>query len=214
MEDQFNHLVYVLSSLKHIEEHVPAPAVNMEAQEKKHMSFLDLIARIFVTKARGDVAAAMMELTSQRVTIYYAKNGPCSNDFKQYLDRLLHVIATTPILNDMQTGIVMEILLACKDKFRSHIIKCKQELARTEDLVLFKEQKAGLPPLLTSYLPWANKTPEEMVIPFLNSVRDFDTTLQSLTMHVELLRELSRQASLISTVLLSLLTIHDKKCLI
>lgn len=202
MDDQFDRLVYVLSSLKQIRAHVPASAANMEAQEKKHMSFLDHIALILVTKAQGDVAATMMEHTSRQLTIYYAKNAPCSDDFRAYLARLQIIIAHTSDHATMQRSLIKEILFACRAKFNTRVKKCQQELKKIENLVLSKEQKAGVPEITKLYSPWAGEKPEEIVGTFLSKVRAYDRALPFSPEHVEKALELSKQACMIGFVLI------------
>lgn len=73
----------------------------------------------------------MMEYTGQGITFFYA-TPPCFSDLKHDLDRILITIANTEDLNTMQSMIVEEVLVACRQKFRNKPMKCQKSLQRRQ----------------------------------------------------------------------------------
>jgi hypothetical protein len=197
MATEHDKLVYALATLKHIGEHAPAITPTKQETQKKHLTLLDHIALIMVTKAKGDVAAVRMEMTGQGTIFFYAKSSPCPDDFKSYLNNIVSIIANTEDQATMQWDILKEILVTCKEKLQNRIVKCQQELRNFEDMVIPKEHNSKGPRLSELLPSWAGKTPEGIITDFLETLSQFDVNTSSLSSQVGKSLELTHKACLI-----------------
>lgn len=126
MAKNFDELIHVLSSIRHVKDRTPRPPLKLESTGKSHLSLLDHIALILVTKAKGDVAATAMIQNTETLIMLYAKNAPCSKQFREYLDKFFKIVATPD--DSMQYMLLEEILMMCGDTFRRRVSKCQQAL--------------------------------------------------------------------------------------
>lgn len=143
MPNELDHLGDVLAGVKQIKDKLPAQTRPADSSERKHLSLLDHIALLLVTKSKGDVAAVMMDHTREGVTFFYSKNSPCSNDFKEYLNRLNFIIVNNPGPYRMAETIVKESLKSCREKFSDRVRKCQDELKTLQKLTLTPDEDGG-----------------------------------------------------------------------
>ncbi|KAI9783099.1 MAG: hypothetical protein M1839_004268 [Geoglossum umbratile] len=148
-----DELVYALSSILHIREHVPGvPAVTRRDYEvirvpsrnvlydiivqtneqRKHLRLLDGIALLLVTESKGDVAAVSLVHTATSINFYFSKNRPCTLKETEYIDTLLGMVRAyhpSEILgwSEEVLGVVLRM---CVKKVKARLWKIASELRR------------------------------------------------------------------------------------
>ncbi|KAH0556571.1 hypothetical protein GP486_005574 [Trichoglossum hirsutum] len=129
---QFNdQLVYLLSNLQHIQQHIPS-VPEPKGNQKKHLNLLDRIALLLVTEDKGDVAAVSFVHTSTSIEFYYAKNRPCTPQETAYIQKLLEMTRSFKTSESgVWVGRVLELVVrTCTKKVRGRMRKITNELEK------------------------------------------------------------------------------------
>ncbi|KAI9766957.1 MAG: hypothetical protein M1839_004665 [Geoglossum umbratile] len=126
-----DQLVYLLSNVRHIQQHVPS-AVEPEGHQKKHLNLLDGIALLLVTGDKGDVAAVSFVHTGTSIEFFYAKNRPCTPQETAYIQKLLEM---TRSFKTSESGVwvsrVLELVIqTCVKKVKGRMRKITNELKK------------------------------------------------------------------------------------
>jgi hypothetical protein len=126
-----NQLVYLLSNLRYIRQHVPS-VPEPTGNRKKHLDLLDGIALLLVTEDKGDVVTVSFVQTSISIEFYYAKNRPCTPQETAYIQKLLEI---TSSFEPSEAGIwvdrVLELVIqTCIKKVKGRIRKIINELKK------------------------------------------------------------------------------------
>jgi hypothetical protein len=126
-----DQLVYLLSNLRHIRQHVP-PVPKWMDNQKKHLNLLDGIALLLVTEGKGDVAAVSFVHTSTSIEFYYSKNRLCTPQETAYVQRLLEMAGSfEPSERRAWVGRVLELVIqACFKKVKGRMRKITNELKK------------------------------------------------------------------------------------
>ena len=88
-------------------------------------------------------------------------------------------------------------MLACTDKFKSRVIKCKKASTDCGRPMLDQEENAAQFELSKSYSAWSGKKLDYIIGSFLDELRDFDVTTKTLKSAVRKSMLLTKQAYLI-----------------
>jgi hypothetical protein len=126
-----NELIYALSSILHIREHVPGIPTRTNEQ-RKLLRLLDGIALILVTEGKGDVAAVSFVHTATSITFYFSKNRLCTLKEREYIGALLSMIRgyhPSEILKWSEEALGL-ILKMCIKKVKARLRKVTSELRR------------------------------------------------------------------------------------
>ena len=126
MADEFDKLVYVLSTLSHVRDHAPLKPVIEGSSEQKHVDLLNDVALALTTKARGDVTAVTMKQSATALEFFYSKNAPCNGSLDLYLQSIKKVLANNDDLDIIQIEIFKEVVSSCTEKFKDRVIKCQK----------------------------------------------------------------------------------------
>lgn len=121
MADEFDKLVYVLSTLLHVCEHAPFKPVIEDQSERKHVDLLNDIALALTTKARGDVTAVTTKQSGTAIEFFYSKNAPCNRSLDVYLQAIKEALANNDRLGAIQTAIMKEVVPSCIEKFKDRV---------------------------------------------------------------------------------------------
>jgi hypothetical protein len=165
--------VYILDKVVHRREHTewePKTRCSDESDEdyesrRKHVRLLDLIALLLVSETTSDVAATSFHLSSDQVTIYFAKNRPCTFEelhFANTLRDILMGLRGAGKIGDadyLSGGVIAVLHLAashCRSKILHRLAQLRQLLKKNPDLGFwFKE-----PSMEVAHKLW-NRLPEE-----------------------------------------------------
>jgi hypothetical protein len=127
-----DQLVYLLSNLRHIRQHVPS-VPEPTANQRKHLNLLDGIALLLVTEGKGDVAAVSFVHTSTSIEFYYAKNRPCTLQETAHIQKLLEM---TRSFQPSESGVWVDkalelVIQTCIKKVKGRMRKITNELKKT-----------------------------------------------------------------------------------
>jgi hypothetical protein len=127
-----NDLVFALSCIRHIREHSPRVTLELTDDQEQHLELLDGIALLLVTDDKADAAAVTFEQTPESIEFYYAKNRPCTDAEKSYIDSLLNLVmhSESSQRNACTMAIVSKAVAMCLKKVRSRIRKLASEITR------------------------------------------------------------------------------------
>lgn len=126
MADEFDKLVYVLSTVSHVRDHAPLKPVIESSSERKNIDLLDGIALALTTRAKGDVTAVTMKQSATAIEFFYSKNPPCNGSLDVYLQAIKEAIANN---NEIEV-IQIEILKASTNSRIGQLnVKRRQNLA-------------------------------------------------------------------------------------
>jgi hypothetical protein len=163
--------VYILDKVMHHREHTdwePKARRWDESDEdyeskRKHVRLLDLIALLLVTEKNSDVAATSFHQSPAQVTIYFAKNRPCTKDELRFATTLRdHLLdfrgaKSSEDASYRSGGILVVLHLAvshCRYKILNRIAQLRQFLKKSTDLaVWFKEPSREVADDLWNRLP-------------------------------------------------------------
>ncbi|KAI9768215.1 MAG: hypothetical protein M1840_005045 [Geoglossum simile] len=126
-----NELVYALSSILHIREHVlGVPARTNE--QRKHLRLLNGIALLLITESKGDVAAVSLAHTATSIRFYFSKNRPCTLKEKEYIGMLLALIKGyhPSKIDEWSAEVLGVVLRMCIKKVKARLRKIASELRR------------------------------------------------------------------------------------
>ncbi len=124
----FHHQIYTLASFRHMKDHVsPSPPPPASYEESKYLKLLDDIALLLIDSERGDVAAVSIIMTSSKVYLHYAKNGPCDPSLRIYLDEIQNILVYDDV-KDMSQAMILKTMNFCIRKFKSRVVNCRMEL--------------------------------------------------------------------------------------
>lgn len=200
MADEFDKLVYVLSTLSHVREHAPLkPAI--DSSEKKHVDLLNSITLALTTKVIGDVTAVTMKQSATVIEFFYSKNAPCNGSLDVYLQSIKKALANNDDLGIIQTEILKEVVSSCTEKFKDRVIKC-QKAAKSYDKVAPSIEDSTSKNLCDTLQKWHGLSSTEIITIFLKDLHNLDTSIQALKANVKKCISLSREACIIVIVLI------------
>ncbi len=200
MADEFDKLVYVLSTLSHVREHAPLKPVIEGFSRKKHVDLLNDIALALTTKARGDVTAVTMKQSATAIEFFYSKNAPCNGSLDAYLQSIKKVLANNDDLGVIQTEILKEFVSSCTEKFKDRVIKCQKAAESCGKVTPIKEDGTSKN-LCDTLQKWHGLSSAEIITTFLKDLRNLDTSIQALKANLKECISLSREACIIGIML-------------
>lgn len=124
MANEFDKLVYFLSTLSHVHEHALLKPVIEGSSEKKALDLLNDVALASTTKARGNVTAVTMKQIATAIEFFYSKNAPCHGSLDVYLQSIEKVLANNDDRGIIQTEILKEVVFSPAEKSKDRVIKC------------------------------------------------------------------------------------------
>lgn len=201
MADEFDKLVYVLSTVSHVREHAPLNPVIEGPSERKHVDLLNDIALALTIRAKGDVTAVTMKQSATAIEFFYSKNAPCNGSLDVYLQAIKEAIANNDDMEVIQTEIMKEVVSSCTDKFKNRAIKCKK-VAESCDNVAPSEDSGTPKNLCDTLQKWHGLSSTEIITKFLSDLRNLDTSIQALKSNVRKCMILSQEACMIGIVLI------------
>lgn len=99
---------------------------------EKHLELLNLLSLLLVTRAKGDVAAVMFRVLSKdNLELHYAKNRPCTDDEKTYINNIFAIVRDTS--NEVHTTCWKLLALVsskCRRKILSRATKISEQLGK------------------------------------------------------------------------------------
>lgn len=126
MAEEFDKLVYVLSTLSHVCKHAPPKPVIEGQSERNHVDLLNDIALALTTKTNGDITAVTMKQSGTAIEFFYSMNAPCNGSLDVYLQAIKEAIAKTDDIEDIQVAVMKEVVPSCIEKFKDRVVKCKK----------------------------------------------------------------------------------------
>ena len=201
MADEFDKLVYVLSTLSHVREHAPLKPVIEGSSEKKHVDLLNDVALALTTKARGDVTAVTMKQSATAIEFFYSKNAPCNGSLDAYLQSIKKFLANNDDLGVIQIEILKEVVSSCTEKFQDRVIKCQNAAESCGKVAPIKEDGTSRN-LCDTLQKWHGLSSAEIIATFLKDLRNLDTSIQALKANLKKCISLSREACIISIMLI------------
>ena len=201
----FNRQIYILASVHHIKDHAAHPSPKCNDVEQKHLTLLNYIALLLVTKPRGDVAAITMEISTSAIDFYYAKNRPCDRSTQIYVDRVLTILRKDK-LDDIPKSLMMVVMVECVDKVRNRIWKCQKGLEDCEELGTSSLDLLSGNILANTLHTWAGLNDSEILQSFFKELRSFVTSILSMRSQPRSSILMSQKACVIGTITLHLLT--------
>lgn len=118
----FDEDVFLLSSTCHIRDHIPKPTRSEESPAlKNHVSLLDDIALLFVTKAVGDVCAITWRVTKGQMEIFYSKNAPTCKSLDPYLREVQQILMSPLHPYEKEKQLLLLVIRTCLEKFRARM---------------------------------------------------------------------------------------------
>lgn len=199
MSNDFNSLVYALSSIRQVREYAPQSARPRDKIDKDHLLLLNDVALLLVVKANGDVAAVTMKRMIDRIDFYYSKNGPCFGALNEYLNSVKRIIGDSVDYNSMHKDLLSVVMSACFDKVRSRLVKCQKEIVK---LGAFCVSKTIDPTskILAHLLPeWNSLSDQAISLSFLCQIQSLDVASAALRLNLMTLMKLSRSAYLMGS---------------
>ncbi|KAI9770548.1 MAG: hypothetical protein M1840_003138 [Geoglossum simile] len=126
-----DQLVYLLSNLRHIQQHIPS-VPEPKGSQKKHLNLLGGIALLLVTGDKGDVAAVSFVHTSTSIEFYYSKNRPCTPPETAYIQKLLEMARSfkTSESGEWVVRVLELVLRVCAKKVKGRLRKITNELKK------------------------------------------------------------------------------------
>jgi hypothetical protein len=200
MSNDFNSLVYALSSIRHVREYAPQPAIPMNDVDKKHLSLLDDVALLLVVKAKGDVAAVTMKQMDDRVEFYYSKNGPCLGALDEYLNSVKRIIGDSVNYNTMNLDLLAVVMSTCLDKVRSRFIKCQKETLKLGAFAVSETIDPTTNILAHLQPEWNSLSDRAIILSFLCQIQSLDMSSAALRQNLRTLMKLSQSAYSIGSV--------------
>ncbi len=200
MSNDFNSLLYALSSISHVREYAPQSALPMDDIDKMHLSLLDDVAFILVVKAKGDVAAVTMKRMNYRVDFYYSKNGPCFGALDEYLNSIQRIIGDSVDYNAMHRDLMAVVMSTCLDKVRSRFMKCQKEIVDLDALAFFETINPTIKIEAHELPDWDSLSDQAPILSFLCQIQSLDVDSGALRQNLRTLMKLSQSAYLIGSV--------------
>jgi hypothetical protein len=109
----------------------PRPEDN--SPQLKHLQLLDLLALLLVTDSQGDVAATMLVARSKGTyDFYYAKNRPCFDSEKVYINALLATLSNENI--DFKEKTIQLMALVVKNCSKKIMHRVKKIVRRVKEI--------------------------------------------------------------------------------
>ena len=201
----FNRQIYILASVYHIKDHAAHPSPKCNDVEQKHLTLLNYIALLLVTKPRGDVAAITMEISTSAIDFYYAKNRPCDRSTQIYVDRVLTVLREDKF-DDIPESLMMIVMVECVDKVKNRIRKCQKGLEDCEELGTLSLDLPSGNVFANTLHAWAGLNDSEILQSFFKELRSFVTSILSMRSQPRSSILMSQKACVIGTITLHLLT--------
>lgn len=132
-ESDFNRQICILSLVCHVKEHASRSPTKCNSVEQKHLSLLDYIALLLVTKSHGYVAAVIMEHTVTSLNFYFAKNRHWDHLTLSFVNRILKLLKGQP-LEFIQKSMLMIVMVNCVEKVNGRIRKSQKALEEVGEI--------------------------------------------------------------------------------
>lgn len=201
LPSQFDNDVQLLSTAKHIRDHVPTSSTIPSSHSEKHVKILDDIALSMTMKAKGDVTAVSSKLSQNCADIYFCKNSPTYHSLDSYFSEILFIIRSSDPTK--REKLLLLVIKTCLEKVRSRIQKVQRRFPSTLN-------RSNSSPIPRSSHPrrkaWNNSTDGEIVTEELINIRELDLKIEVLRGDIHNITVLSRRAFSIGIVVLSLCT--------
>ena len=201
MADEFDKLLYVLSTLSHVCVHAPPKPVIEGQSERKHLDLLNDIALGLTTKARGDVTAVTMKQSTTGIEFFYSKNTPSNGSLDMYLQAIKEAIANNDDVDDIQAAIMKEVVSSCIEKFKIRVVKCKKA-AESCGNVAPSEDNGTSKNLCNTSPKWHGLSSTDIITKFLKDLCNLDTSIQALKANIKECIYLSQDACIIGILLI------------
>ena len=196
MAQEMDKHIYALSSARHMRNLQASKPLTFTKRDESQLRLLDYIALILVTESKDDVAAVTMEQLPNSVVFYYAKNAPCSPEFKEYIQRLLAVVASVD-MKYLARDIIFEVLRTCQDKFRGRLDKCQKAIKNSGEMDFDDAIAAQVPKCAKSLSTWSGKTFGVIITDFLKRLASYDIKPEKLAVNISTSVTFSLEAYLI-----------------
>ena len=202
MSDEFDQLIYVLSTLLPVYDHAPPKPVIEGRSERKHVDLLNDVALALTTKASGDVTAVTMKQNGTAIEFLYSKNAPCNGSLDVYLQAIKDAIAKNDDVGAIQTALMKVVVSSCVEKFRNRVVKCKEAAEANDNIAPSEDHGTSKNPF--DVVPkWHGLSSTDIITRFLNDLCNLDTTsLPALKANVKKCMCLSQDACMIGIVLI------------
>lgn len=196
---EFNHQIYILASGCHIKEHASRSPPQCSSVEKKHLTLLEYIALLLVTKSRGDVAAVRMDLTATSLKLYFAKNRPCDASTLSYVNRMLKILKEQP-LRFMHKTMLMIVMVECVEKISARIRKSRKTIEEAGKITI----APSVPSINSGRVlkSWEGLDNKQIISSFLIELKTFIATIGIMRLDPKTSMSLCIKAFLIDTITL------------
>jgi len=128
-------MALALAQIVHNREYNPSSHSRPEdnSPQLKHLQLLDLLALLLVTDSQGDVAATTLVARSKGTyDFYYAKNRPCFDSEKDYVNALLATLSNDSI--DFKEKTIKLMALVVKNCSKKIIHRIKKIVRRVKEI--------------------------------------------------------------------------------
>ena len=128
LPSNFDNDVQLLSTIKHVREHVPILSFTQNSDSEKNVKILNDIALLMTVKAKGDVTAVTWKLSQNCAEIFFCKNSPTDQSLDVYFNQILSIIQSPEPASIRKDKLLLLVLETCLEKVRSRIQKIQKAL--------------------------------------------------------------------------------------